>query len=73
MNNPQNSLLKEIESDVDNQNFDAAIVKLNPLISDDSSSPQAVYLLAKIAFLNGRLEAALSMIENLIHTSGYEH
>ena len=73
MNNPQNSLLKEIESDVDNQNFDAAIVKLNPLISDDSSSPQAVYLLAKIAFLNGRLEAALSMIENLIHTSVYEH
>ena len=73
MNNPQNSLLKEIESDVDNQNFDAAIVKLNPLISDDSSSPQAVYLLAKIAFLNGRLEAALKIVENLILTSGNEH
>jgi predicted O-linked N-acetylglucosamine transferase (SPINDLY family) len=73
MSKLDDSLIKEIETDVSNQNFDIALSKLNPLISDDSSNPQAVYLLAKIAFLNGRLEAALTMIENLIQISGYEH
>jgi predicted O-linked N-acetylglucosamine transferase (SPINDLY family) len=73
MNDLNDLLIKEIESDISNQNFDVAITKLNPLINDDSFSPQAIYLLAKVAFLNGRLEAALKIVENLILTSGNEH
>jgi predicted O-linked N-acetylglucosamine transferase (SPINDLY family) len=73
MNDLNDLLIKEIESDISNQNFDVAITKLNPLINDDSFSPQAIYLLAKVAFLNGRLEAALKIVENLLLTSGNEH
>lgn len=59
-------LVEEIESLLLRQNFDLAINKLNSLVNIDPISSQALYLLAKVAFLSGKVEAAKDLLNPLI-------
>jgi len=58
--------IDEIESLVNKCEFDLAISKLNTLLSNEIPSPSALYLIAKIAFLNGKTDAAKELILSLM-------
>ena len=50
--------LIKIKADLESQRYDSAINSLYELLEEKNYCPEAVYLLAQTAFLNGNLDEA---------------
>jgi predicted O-linked N-acetylglucosamine transferase (SPINDLY family) len=58
--------LIKIKADLESQEYDSAINSLYELLEEKDYCPEAVYLLAQTAFLNGNLDAAENLSQELL-------
>ena len=58
--------LIKIKADLESQRYDSAINSLYELLEEKNYCPEAVYLLAQTAFLNGNLDAAANLSQELL-------